>query len=161
MSDPSPPFEDWPRQQPPRYDSPPQPYPYGSAAPRPAYPSYAAAPRPPQPRFPQAGRPRHTAPAQASDLRRLRGAYRILRRVATGTALGYFTLFLFLSAFAPSLMGGTVSGGLSTGLALGLLQVPVTWGAVALYEYTARRGIDPIAHRIQEQAERTGPEAAR
>jgi uncharacterized membrane protein (DUF485 family) len=81
--------------------------------------------------------------------------------VATLTALGYFTVFLFLSAFAPSLMDGTVSGGLSTGLFLGLLQVPITWTAIALYEYTARRGVDPIADRIREQAERARPEAVR
>ncbi|MER5347979.1 DUF485 domain-containing protein [Streptomyces mirabilis] len=88
-----------------------------------------------------------------SDLRVLRRAYRTQRRVATFTALGYFTLFLVLSAFAPSLMTGTVSGGLSTGLLLGLLQVPVTCLAVGLYEHAARRRVDPIADRIRKQAE--------
>ncbi|MFI0964177.1 DUF485 domain-containing protein [Streptomyces sp. NPDC021080] len=88
-----------------------------------------------------------------SDLRLLRRAYRTQRRVATFTALGYFTLFLVLSAFAPSLMTGTVSGGLSTGLLLGLLQVPVTCLSVGLYEHTARRRVDPIADRMRKQAE--------
>jgi uncharacterized membrane protein (DUF485 family) len=83
----------------------------------------------------------------------LRTAYRWQRRVATLTALGYFTLFLLLSAFAPSFMTGTVSGGLSMGLLLGLIQVPVTCLAVGLYEYTARHGLDPIADRIRKQAE--------
>ncbi|WP_406501718.1 DUF485 domain-containing protein [Streptomyces sp. NBC_00500] len=97
--------------------------------------------------------PRHHALGHHSDIRLLRGAYRWQRRVATLTALGYFTLFLLLSAFAPALMTSTVSGGLSTGLLLGLLQVPVTCLAIGLYEYTARRRVDPIADRIRKQAE--------
>ncbi|MEW2164309.1 DUF485 domain-containing protein [Streptomyces sp. NPDC007084] len=107
--------------------------------------------QPPEPVRPR--RPRHRALGQHSDIRVLRGAYRRQRRVATLTALGYFTLFLVLSAFAPSLMTSTVSGGLSTGLLLGLLQVPVTCLAIGLYEHTARRGVDPIADRLRKQAE--------
>ncbi|MFD8736826.1 DUF485 domain-containing protein [Streptomyces sp. NPDC059618] len=108
-------------------------------------------PRPPEP--PQRRMPRHRPLGQHSDIRVLRGAYRRQRRVATLTALGYFTLFLVLSAFAPSLMTGTVSGGLSTGLLLGLLQVPVTCLAIALYEHSARRRLDPVADRIRRQSE--------
>jgi uncharacterized membrane protein (DUF485 family) len=83
----------------------------------------------------------------------LRSAYRWQRRVATLTALGYFVLFLILSAFAPSFMTSTVTDGLPTGLLLALVQVPVTWLAVALYEQTARRRVDPIADRIRRHAE--------
>ncbi|SMF78918.1 Uncharacterized membrane protein, DUF485 family [Streptomyces sp. Amel2xC10] len=95
---------------------------------------------------------RATAPGPHSDLRTLRDAYRRQRRVATLTALGYFTLFLVLSAFLPSLMTATVSDGLSVGLLLGLLQVPVTCLSIGLYEYTARQGVDPIANRMRRQA---------
>ncbi|MDX3161922.1 DUF485 domain-containing protein [Streptomyces scabiei] len=87
-----------------------------------------------------------------SDLRVLRSAYRWQRRVATLAALGYFVLFLVLSAFAPSFMTSEVSGGLSTGLLLGLLQVPVTCLAIWLYEHTARHRVDPLADRIRELA---------
>jgi uncharacterized membrane protein (DUF485 family) len=73
--------------------------------------------------------------------------------VATLTALGYFTLFLILSAAAPSFMTSEVTEGLTLGLLLGLIQVPVTCVAIALYEYTARRGVDPIAERIRKQTE--------
>ena len=120
------------------------------------HPSRLTYPRPPPPRPPEPQRPRmprHQPLGQHSDIRRLRGAYRRQRRVATLTALGYFTLFLILSAFAPSLMTSTVSGGLSTGLLLGLLQVPVTCLAIALYEHSARRRLDPIADRIRRQSE--------
>ncbi|MER5474062.1 DUF485 domain-containing protein [Streptomyces sp. NPDC002685] len=108
-------------------------------------------PRPAEPAPPRM--PRHQPLGRHSDIRLLRGAYRWQRRVATLTALGYFTLFLLLSAFAPALMTSTVSGGLSTGLLLGLLQVPVTCLAIGLYEHTARRSVDPIADRIRKQAE--------
>ncbi|WP_344646362.1 DUF485 domain-containing protein, partial [Streptomyces durmitorensis] len=97
--------------------------------------------------------PRHPALGRHSDLRHLRSAYRWQRRVATLTALGYFTLFLILSAVAPSLMTDTVSGGLTTGLLLGLCQVPVTLIAIALYEFTARRRVDPLAERLRKLAE--------
>lgn len=83
----------------------------------------------------------------------LRSAYRWQRRTATLTALGYFTLFLLLSAYAPGFMTGTVTDGLPTGLLLALVQLPVTWLAIALYERTARRRVDPLADRIRREAE--------
>ncbi|WP_078943752.1 DUF485 domain-containing protein [Streptomyces aureus] len=122
-------------------------------APDPTQLTYPWQPRPRPAEPPQPRMPRHRPLGQHSDIRLLRGAYRRQRRVATLTALGYFTLFLLLSAFAPSLMTGTVSGGLSTGLLLGLLQVPVTCLAIAVYEYSARRRLDPIADRIRRQSE--------
>ncbi len=123
-----------------------------------AAPPYELAfPEPPaRPAHPPRPRPRSDGenPPTLGELRPLRGAYRLQRRVPALTALGYFTLFLVLSAFVPSLATRTVSGGLTTGLLLGLLQVPVTCLAVALYEYSARRRVDPLAGRIREQAER-------
>ncbi|MEU1530491.1 DUF485 domain-containing protein [Streptomyces fagopyri] len=137
----------YPQQSPPPYpefrDEP--------AAHSPAYATYPWQPQPPEP--PRTRRPRHHALGQHSDIRLLRGAYRRQRRVATLTALGYFTLFLLLSAFAPGLMASTVSGGMPMGLLLGLLQVPVTCLAIGVYEYTARRGVDPVADRIRRQSE--------
>ncbi len=50
-------------------------------------------------------------------------------------------------------MTGTVTGGLSTGLLLGLCQLPVTCLALVLYERTARRRLDPLAERLRKQAE--------
>ncbi|MFI2434779.1 DUF485 domain-containing protein [Streptomyces sp. NPDC018693] len=109
-------------------------------------------PAPPAPEPPR--RPTVHAPlGHHSDLRRLRGAYRWQRRVATLTALGYFVVFLVLSACAPTLMTARVSDGLPAGLLLALLQLPVTWMAIALYEHTARRHVDPLARLIRRQAE--------
>ncbi|MFF0203555.1 DUF485 domain-containing protein [Streptomyces sp. NPDC005017] len=115
----------------------------------PTYPwQPAPAPEPP----PERPAPVHAPLGHHSDLRILRGAYRWQRRTATLTALGYFVLFLLLSAFAPGFMAGTVTDGLPVGLLLALVQVPVTWLAIVLYEHTAHRYLDPIAARIREQA---------
>ncbi|WP_315903636.1 DUF485 domain-containing protein [Streptomyces rhizosphaerihabitans] len=153
---PYPPYDEQPQQpQQPRHSGYPvsDPDPTSAPAPAPAQLTYPWQPqsRPPEP--PPRRMPRHQPLGQHSDIRLLRGAYRRQRRVATLTALGYFTLFLLLSAFAPSLMTSTVSGGLSTGLLLGLLQVPVTCLAIWLYEHSARRRVDPIADRIRKQTE--------
>ncbi|MFF3495667.1 DUF485 domain-containing protein [Streptomyces sp. NPDC002795] len=109
-----------------------------------------------QPHSPRSHRlPRHPE-APSGELRLLRTAYRWQRRVATLTALGYFTLFLLLSAFAPGLMNRSATGGLSTGLLIGLCQLPVTCLALLLYEYTARRRVDPLLHRIRRQCRTDG-----
>ncbi|MFF3986665.1 DUF485 domain-containing protein [Streptomyces sp. NPDC001797] len=126
--------------------------PYGPSAHGPAHLTYPWQPLPPEP-----PRPRHVPHREPvghhSDLRVLRGAYRLRRRTATLTALGYFTLFLVLSAFAPGLMTSTVADGVPAGLFLALLQLPVTWLAIALYEHSARRHVDPLADRIRRTAE--------
>ncbi|MGW2746165.1 DUF485 domain-containing protein [Streptomyces sp. NPDC001450] len=118
----------------------------------PSYLTYPWQPPPPEP-----PRPRRTPPREPlghhSDLRVLRGAYRWQRRTAALTAVGYFTLFLVLSAFAPDVMTRTVVDGIPAGLLLALLQLPVTWLAIALYEHTARRHVDPLADRIRKEAE--------
>ncbi|WP_329547198.1 DUF485 domain-containing protein [Streptomyces sp. NBC_01356] len=134
----------------------PNPYPqdFPPEPPRNSSPSRLTYPwQPPPPEPARRRTPRHRALGRHSDMRLLRTAYRRQRRVATLTALGYFVLFLLLSAFAPGLMTSRVSGGLSTGLLLGLLQVPVACLAIGLYEYTARRSVDPIADRIRKQTE--------
>ncbi|MBZ9643963.1 DUF485 domain-containing protein, partial [Streptomyces sp. PSKA30] len=96
--------------------------------------------------------PVHAPLGHHSDLRILRSAYRWQRRVATLTALGYFVLFLVLSAYAPGFMTSEEIGGLPVGLLLGLAQLPVTCLAIWLYEHTARRRVDPLAERIRHQA---------
>ncbi|MEV7243262.1 DUF485 domain-containing protein [Streptomyces sp. NPDC093248] len=118
----------------------------------PSYPTYPWQPVPPEPPRPQRA-PAREPLGHHSDLRLLRGAYRWQRRTATLTALGYFTLFLVLSAYAPDVMTRDITDGIPAGLLLALLQLPVTWLAIALYEHTARRHVDPLADRIRKEAE--------
>ncbi|MDX3521177.1 DUF485 domain-containing protein [Streptomyces scabiei] len=134
------------------FSSPPHQPSHEPYAPHASSPSYATYPWVPQEPAPAPRSARHAPLGHHSDLRVLRSAYRWQRRVATLAALGYFVLFLVLSAFAPSFMTSEVSGGLSTGLLLGLLQVPVTCLAIWLYEHTARHRVDPLADRIRELA---------
>ncbi|MEY2247003.1 DUF485 domain-containing protein [Streptomyces sp. BF23-18] len=82
------------------------------------------------------------------DLRILRRAYRRQRRVTTFAVLGCFSLFLGLTAGCPGLMNRPVTGGLSAGLVIAVSQIPATWLAVLVYERTARRYVDPLAHRV-------------
>ncbi|MFJ7012855.1 DUF485 domain-containing protein [Streptomyces albogriseolus] len=139
------------------------PHPYTDAPytdPRTRIPVRASRTPPPPPTAPTPGShpprphraPRHAPLGHHSGLRRLRRAYRRQRRTATLTALGYFVLFLVLSACAPSFMTGTVADGVPAGLLLAVGQVPVTWLAVVLYEATARRRVDPLAELIRRQA---------
>ncbi|WP_406223509.1 DUF485 domain-containing protein [Streptomyces canus] len=85
-------------------------------------------------------------------LRVLRRACRWQRRVATLAALGYFAAFLTLTVEAPALMARPALGGLPTGLLLAVVQIPVTWLAVLLFEYSARRFVDPLARRVSRYA---------
>ncbi|MEU8973100.1 DUF485 domain-containing protein [Streptomyces monashensis] len=120
--------------------------------PQPSAPlTYPWQPPPPEPAH-VPHRPPRTPVGHHRDLRVLRGAYRWQRRTATLTALGYFTLFLVLSAGAPGVMTRPVVDGIPAGLLLALLQLPVTWLAIALYEYTARVHVDPLADRIRAEA---------
>ncbi|MCC5480028.1 DUF485 domain-containing protein [Streptomyces barringtoniae] len=120
--------------------------------PPPASLTYPWQPPPPRPARPDR-RPAREPLGHHSDLRVLRSAYRWQRRTATLTALGYFTLFLVLSASAPGVMTRPVADGIPAGLLLALIQLPVTWLAIALYEHTARRHVDPLADRIRKEAE--------
>ncbi|WP_326765995.1 DUF485 domain-containing protein [Streptomyces sp. NBC_01591] len=139
------PHPSWPEQLPkpsPQHQPPPPhqpdyllPWQRSETAPHPGSPSPPGTPEP--------------APGSHSDLRRLRTAYRLLRRTAALTALGYFVVFLLLSGYAKDLLDRPLFGGLNIGLALGLCQLPVTLLAIVLYERTARRTVDPLAARIR------------
>ncbi|MEW2044118.1 DUF485 domain-containing protein [Streptomyces sp. NPDC005476] len=99
----------------------------------------------------------------SADLAALRSAYRRLRRTATLAALGSFVVYVVLSCYAPELMGATMVGELSLGMALGVFQLVVTFAAVSWYGRGARRSVDPLARAVRERAVPTGrnAEAAR
>jgi uncharacterized membrane protein (DUF485 family) len=139
---------------PPRHGAPPSYEPSASYDPSPSYgPAPAYGTTPPYDAVPAYAARSWQPIGHHSDLRVLRGAYRRQRRTATFAALGYFLLFLGLSAFAPSSLTGDVADGLPLGLLLALLQLPVTWLAIVLYEHTARRTVDPLADRIRHDSE--------
>ncbi|MFF4934856.1 DUF485 domain-containing protein [Streptomyces griseofuscus] len=73
------------------------------------------------------------------DRRAQHRALRRFLRTAPFAVLGCFTLFLLLSAWAPGFVTRTLVDGVPAGLLLGLLQLPVIWLAVAMYEYATHR----------------------
>ncbi|WP_031160972.1 DUF485 domain-containing protein [Streptomyces durhamensis] len=93
------------------------------------------------------------------DLTALRSAYRLLRRISTLTALGSFVVYVVLSCSAPGLMGSKIAGELSLGMALGVLQLVVTFAAVHWYGRSARRSVDPLARVIRERTAPAGGNA--
>ncbi|MEW2631735.1 DUF485 domain-containing protein [Streptomyces sp. NPDC048389] len=136
-------------------DPPPQPHVPGRHRQEPSDPTWGFEPQPWD--RPQAAHHDQGDSGHDREVQSLGSAYRRLRRVSTLTALGYFVLFLLLSAYAPGAMTGQVSGGLTTGLVLGLVQLPVALGAIAVYERIARRRVDPLASSVRERIERTAP----
>ncbi|MEU9139926.1 DUF485 domain-containing protein [Streptomyces sp. NPDC048404] len=94
----------------------------------------------------------HETPRPSADLAALRSAYRVLRRVSTITALGSFVVYVLLSCYAPELMGARITGELRLGIALGILQLVVTFAAVFSYERSAQRSVDPLARVVRERA---------
>ncbi|MFE0257767.1 DUF485 domain-containing protein [Streptomyces sp. NPDC059010] len=125
---------------------------YGYDAPR--YEPYGQPPR----HEPYGQPPRHEpydsylyeTPRRATDLAALRSAYRLLRRISTLTALGSFVVYVVLSCWAPGLMGSKIAGELSLGMALGVLQLVVTFAAVFWYGRSAQRSVDPLARAVRE-----------
>ncbi|MEU8934335.1 DUF485 domain-containing protein [Streptomyces sp. NPDC048409] len=87
-----------------------------------------------------------TLPQSDSDLlghrddRRVRhGALRRSQRAAPLVVLGCCTLFLLLSAWTPGFVNRTVVDGVPIVLLLGLLQFPLIWLAVVVYDHAGHR----------------------
>ncbi|MFF3334489.1 DUF485 domain-containing protein [Streptomyces sp. NPDC002888] len=94
----------------------------------------------------------HEPRRPSADLAALRSAYRVLRRTSTLAALGSFVVYVVLSCCAPGLMGARIAGELSLGMALGVLQLLVTFAALFWYGRSARRSVDPLARTVRERA---------
>lgn len=61
-------------------------------------------------------------------------------------------MYVVLSCGAPDLMESKIAGELSLGMAVGILQLVVTFAAVFWYGRSARRSVDPSARTVREQA---------
>jgi uncharacterized membrane protein (DUF485 family) len=121
------------------YPADPSAAPYPPRAHRPPRPAH----RPPPTRAP-------SVPARAdTELRRLRGAYRWLRRSTSLVVLAYFTGYLCMAAYLPEVMDARFLGNLNLGVFLGLLLIPLIMLTVIAYEIIARSTIDPAAHRVR------------
>lgn len=82
----------------------------------------------------------------------LRSRFRRFVFPMTGLFLAWYLTYVLLAAYAPGLMGTRLTGSVTVGLVLGVLQfastIAITWG----YGRYARRVIDPQVRAIRQSA---------
>lgn len=108
---------------------------------------------------PGAGRMGGECAVIASDrkFRLLRARFQRLVVRFVGVFLGWYLLYLGLSAFARGFMAHSVIGHVNVALLLGVLQFASTFGLAWYYSRYARRMLDPLAAQIRaESASRLG-----
>lgn len=100
--------------------------------------------------------------AQASpEFQSLRAAHRRFVVPMTAFFLVWFLAFVLLSIYAPGFMGMRVSGNVTLGMVLGLLQFVTTFGITALYVVYANRSLDDQAAAVRADLEEGGYAARR
>ncbi|MFI6503332.1 DUF485 domain-containing protein [Nonomuraea typhae] len=85
--------------------------------------------------------------------------FRLLRtrfyRLAAGIVasfLGWYFLYIWLSAFARAFMAQPVIGNINVALLLGVLQFVSTFALAWRYSRYARRMLDPLSEQLREEA---------
>lgn len=79
----------------------------------------------------------------------LRRRFRRVAMVIAGVFLGWYFVYVGLSAFARGFMARTVVGHVNVALLLGLLQFVSTFALAAGYAAYARRRLDPLAGELR------------
>ncbi|GAA1896792.1 DUF485 domain-containing protein [Actinomadura bangladeshensis] len=79
----------------------------------------------------------------------LRRRFRCAAAVVAGVFLGWYFIYVGLSAFARGFMARTVAGHVNMALLLGLLQFASTFALAAGYAAYARRRLDPLAGELR------------
>jgi len=91
---------------------------------------------------------------QASpEFQQLRSRFRRFVFPMTAAFLVWYFFYVLLAVYATSFMGTKVTGNITWGLIIGLLQFVTTFGITAVYIRFANREIDPPASRIRQQLE--------
>jgi uncharacterized membrane protein (DUF485 family) len=80
----------------------------------------------------------------------LRARYSRFALPATVTFLGWYFLYVALSAFARGLMDHRVIGNLNVAVFFGVFQFVFAFGVARAYSWYARRKLDPLAAKIRE-----------
>ena len=94
---------------------------------------------------------------QATD--EFQGLKRTLRRFifpATAVFLGWYLLYILLSAYARGFMDTKLIGNINVAYVLGLLQFVSTFVIAFVYSRYADKHFDPTADRIRERIEGQG-----
>lgn len=87
--------------------------------------------------------------ARYERFRLLRGRYRRAALAVATVFLGWYSVYVGLSAFARDFMGRMVVGHVNVALLLGVLQVVSTFAVAWAYVAYARRRLDPLAGELR------------
>lgn len=79
----------------------------------------------------------------------LRRRFRRAAAVLAAVSLGWYFVYVGLSAFARGFMARTVAGHVNVALLLGLLQFVSTFALACGYTVYARRRLDPLAGELR------------
>ncbi|MDX6741921.1 DUF485 domain-containing protein [Actinocorallia sp. A-T 12471] len=85
--------------------------------------------------------------------RLLRARFQRLVIRFVGVFLGWYLLYIGLSAFARGFMAQSVVGHVNVALVLGVLQFASTFGLAWYYSRYARRMLDPLAAQLRAESE--------
>ncbi|MFD0902817.1 DUF485 domain-containing protein [Actinomadura sediminis] len=100
---------------------------------------------------------RYAAIAGDERFRRLDRRFRRTVAVGAGAFLGWYFLYVALSAFARGFMARPVAGNVNVAMLLGVLQFASTLLLAAAFAAYARRRLDPLADELRAEAD--GPPA--
>ena len=81
----------------------------------------------------------------------LRARFRRFVFPMTGLFLTWYFLYVLLSTYAPDFMAAKVSGNITTGLVLGLLQFVSTFAITMVYARWADRSFDSAAAHLGDR----------
>ncbi|MEV2268778.1 DUF485 domain-containing protein [Nonomuraea africana] len=113
------------------------------------------------------GSGRHGSPGPYADVvqdRRFRLLRTRFRRLAIGIVasfLGWYFLYISLSAFARDFMAYPAIGNINVALLLGILQFVSTFVLAWRYTRYARRMLDPLAAQLRDEADQRQAELER
>lgn len=97
-------------------------------------------------------RVRYAGLARDRRFRLLRTRFRRLAIGIVGSFLGWYFLYILLSAFARDFMARPVIGHVNVALLLGVLQFVSTFALAWRYTRYARRMLDPLSEQLRDEA---------
>ncbi|MEV4254163.1 DUF485 domain-containing protein, partial [Spirillospora sp. NPDC049652] len=96
---------------------------------------------------------RYAVMARDERFRLLRGRFARLALAVAGSFLGWYFLYVALSAFARGLMARPVAGNINVALVLGVLQFVSTFALAWCYARYASDSLDPVAAALRDEAD--------
>jgi len=90
---------------------------------------------------------------QSQEFTDLRARFRRFVFPMTGLFLGWYFLYVLLTAYAPVFMSHKLVGNINIGLVLGLGQFASTFAITMIYARWADRQFDPTADKLRAEIE--------